>query len=1014
MNKRLSFISLFFLLLITSATPFTAANAVTVDGIKYRLSLEHKATIVGWDENVLKGYENDVVIPSSFVSNGVAYVVTRIDRLAFNSCRVIRSLELPMSVVTIEDSAFSGSFISTITFHSFIQYLDGRAFADCPCLWKLTLLNQPPWRISDGPVRFDGACNVCVPAEYVRSYQASNDWKNACAIVSLEEADALEPTSVNGRDGAIQWDFNVPNGVLTLSGNGEMYPYHVLKNNGELLDNKLMANGDAKWLAQAHNQYKPGECMSNAPWNKGRYEGYQKYIKKVVVKEGVESISSFAFVGCTNLEEVSLPGTLTHIDPGAFAYCKSLTTINLPENLTTVGKRAFLQCAKLKTVTMGEQVTTLGKEAFVDCSALTDIHLSENLTKIDTCAFAYCKTLKSIVLPEAMKTVRAALFRGCTGLTAVTFGSQVTNMENRVFQNCIALSTITLPEQVEKISDGLFSGCTSLESVHLGANVRSIGSDAFAQCSALVTFPFTDKMTTIGSQAFMGAGLKSVHLLPSMTSIGANVFTESALQSVVIETKIVGGTWFADAQALTDVTLTDKVERINNEAFLGHRNIRRIVIPPSVKRIGNGAFMCCPNLEEVTFHEGLERIEPEAFRQCTSLKEAALPNTLRYIGNAAFLACSSLESAYFGQQMDSIGLGSFYGCSKLSKIVVDDYTPAQCVNNNSAYVVIYTTGNYFLTSQGMSRNVVLFVPKGCTKRYRESETWANFLNVEELNPRYPFREARDGSLPLDDEPYTHPTDTVDNLFHFALQNDTLYLTGYYSGKAVKDESYSLKYDVFGNTIYLYIVHPFAEDGALNTATAAYQMDLKLGGCTNDYYHVYLSGYEGSAAVVDDYTLCGSTALDGYIARAFVRQKDPGTEVGTGQHDPREDDDPDVVCRIGGLAGGRYWQQVTVSDDTIVIDGHYSSRADDEEIVEASSSLGNIAEGEYKVTLTVTDDDGVMPTFGGEYVIRVGTTAVEILSADGSDDIFFDLLGHPVTHPDNGGIYIRNGKKIIVK
>ena len=56
--------------------------------------------------------------------------------------------------------------------------------------------------------------------------------------------------------------------------------------------------------------------------------GWKISIKRVTVEEGVTSISSGAFSGCSELNSVNLPHSLMRIGVNAFAYCYALETIN--------------------------------------------------------------------------------------------------------------------------------------------------------------------------------------------------------------------------------------------------------------------------------------------------------------------------------------------------------------------------------------------------------------------------------------------------------------------------------------------------------------------------------------------------------------------------------------------------------------------------------------------------------------------------------------------------------------
>ena len=76
---------------------------------------------------------------------------------------------------------------------------------------------------------------------------------------------------------------------------------------------------------------------------------------------------------------------------------------------------------------------------------------------------------------------------------------------------------------------------------------------------------------------------------------------------------------------------------IPDNAFLGHRELRKVVLPNGVKRIGRQAFFNCKNLQEVVLPSAVEIIEDGAFNGCTALRKLDTSRaTLRNVGFAAF------------------------------------------------------------------------------------------------------------------------------------------------------------------------------------------------------------------------------------------------------------------------------------------------------------------------------------------------------------------------------------------
>ena len=90
-------------------------------------------------------------------------------------------------------------------------------------------------------------------------------------------------------------------GVLTITGKGEMYDY-----------------------------------SNRGPWGSS--------IKRVIIGDSVTTIGYSAFAGCSSLTSVTIPNSITTIGYSAFFDCSSLTSVLIPNSVTTIGKEAFYYC----------------------------------------------------------------------------------------------------------------------------------------------------------------------------------------------------------------------------------------------------------------------------------------------------------------------------------------------------------------------------------------------------------------------------------------------------------------------------------------------------------------------------------------------------------------------------------------------------------------------------------------------------------------------------------------------
>ena len=334
------------------------------------------------------------------------------------------------------------------------------------------------------------------------------------------------------------------------------------------------------------------------------YEGDET---EIIIPDGVTSIGSGAFGGCTSLTNITIPNSVTRIDYAAFENCKSLTSITIPSSVTSIGIAAFRNCDNLTSVTFeeGSKLLSIGDEAFWNCTSLTSITIPSSVTSIGESAFHYCTSLIEVCNKSSLTIEAGSSSHGYVGYYAehiITNEADtfLTNIDGYVFYD-----------------DG--------NSVYL---VKYVGNDTE------LTLPnnFNGKEYAIWQYAFYGNyKITSITIPSNVTSIGYCAF------------------W--SCSSLTSVTFEEgsQLSSIGVGAFISCTSLTSITIPSSVTSIGRSAFVNCSNLTSVTFEEGsqLSSIGESAFSRCSSLTSITIPSSVTSIDHGAFYNCTSLTSVTF-------------------------------------------------------------------------------------------------------------------------------------------------------------------------------------------------------------------------------------------------------------------------------------------------------------------------------------------------------------------------------
>ena len=100
----------------------------------------HKDVEVTYPEGYY--YSGDIVIPSSFMKEGVQYTVTSIGDGSFWSCSELTSITIPNSVTSIGGGAFAHSGLTSITIPNSVTSIEGGIFSGCTGLTSVTIPNS--------------------------------------------------------------------------------------------------------------------------------------------------------------------------------------------------------------------------------------------------------------------------------------------------------------------------------------------------------------------------------------------------------------------------------------------------------------------------------------------------------------------------------------------------------------------------------------------------------------------------------------------------------------------------------------------------------------------------------------------------------------------------------------------------------------------------------------------------------------------------------------------------------
>ena len=229
-------------------------------------------------------YNINSILEKVYISEGIISIGSS----AFSRCRILTSIEIPSSVKSIGYAAFEDcSNLTSIEIPSSVTSIEYAAFKDCS---NLTSIEIPSSVTSIGDWAFYG-CRSLTSIEIPSSVKS-------IGFAAFEDCSNL--TSIE-----------IPSSVTSI----EMYAFDGCSN----LKN-VYINDISSWVL-----IKFSSLESNPLYYARNLYLNNELVQDLTIPEGVTSIGSYAFSGCSSLTSIEIPSSVTSIGSYAFSGCSSLT-----------------------------------------------------------------------------------------------------------------------------------------------------------------------------------------------------------------------------------------------------------------------------------------------------------------------------------------------------------------------------------------------------------------------------------------------------------------------------------------------------------------------------------------------------------------------------------------------------------------------------------------------------------------------------------------------------------------
>lgn len=328
-------------------------------------------------------------LTSVFMGNSI----TNIGKYAFYNCHLLTDVIIPDSVTVIEDYAFDQCYnLTSVALGKSIASICEGAFYNCS---GLTSIIVPDSVVSIGDRAF-------VSCENLKSITIGDNIKNI------------------GRN--------------AFSGCDNLTSVYISNLTSWCLIN--FDNASSNPLYYGADIYVNDNALTN-----------------LIIPEGITSIQTYAFYGCSSLNSVVIANDVVSIGNYAFYKCENLLSISIQDEITYIGAKAFYNTAYYNNVDAWQDDVLYIDNYLIEAKAdIMSYSIPDGILTIGEDAFANCSNLTYIKIPFSVINIGANSFYSCDNITI----------------ECLSKSYAEAYAQVHYINYITNSGCYSCDSVNAG------------------------------------------------------------------------------------------------------------------------------------------------------------------------------------------------------------------------------------------------------------------------------------------------------------------------------------------------------------------------------------------------------------------------------------------------------------------------------------------------------------------------------------------------------------------
>lgn len=196
-----------------------------------------------------------------------------------------------------------------------------------------------------------------------------------------------------------------------------------------------------------------------SPFVQKGYDTNGKVIESVVIENGITRLGNNLFAGLINIVNVQLPKTLESIGSRVFQGCPRIKTLSIPASVTSIDPTGLR--------TASESIPTQLENIFIDennknyCS-VDGVLYNKNMTTLICVPSSWAG--EKLVIPDTVTTITDLAGVSCRFLKEIVFPRSIKSVGTKAFKNSVNLEHVTILNQNVELNEQLqlFDGATKL------------------------------------------------------------------------------------------------------------------------------------------------------------------------------------------------------------------------------------------------------------------------------------------------------------------------------------------------------------------------------------------------------------------------------------------------------------------------------------------------------------------------------------------------------------------------